>query len=70
MKKSLAIVILTWNDFNNTSKCIMSILPQLNEKYKIILIDNGSNNFYFNKNLNFLKKKFKNKFLHIKKKKL
>ena len=68
MKKSLAIVILTWNDFNNTKKCIKSIFPQLKNNFKIILVDNGSNNFFFKKNLNFLKKNYKNKFLHVKKK--
>ncbi len=67
MKNSLAIVVLTWNDFKNTIKCIKSIIPNLNNKTKLILVDNGSDNYFYNKNLNFLKKNFKNKFSLLKK---
>ena len=42
MKKTLAIVILTWNDHKNTIKCLKSIINQLKKDKKIFLVDNNS----------------------------
>ena len=68
MKKTLAIVVLTWNDFFNTTKCIKSIYPQLNSKTKLILVDNDSEEKIYSKTINWIKKNYKNEYLHLKKK--
>ena len=65
MKKSLAIVVLTWNDHENTKKCIKSIYPQLNAKTKLILVDNNSENKVYNQTLNWIKKNYNKKFLKL-----
>ena len=59
MKKTLAIVILTWNDLENTKNCIKSIYNQLNKKNKLILVDNNSNKVIYNKTILWLKKNYK-----------
>tara|TARA_A100001015_G_scaffold96650_1_gene107318 strand:- start:489 stop:1490 length:1002 start_codon:yes stop_codon:yes gene_type:complete len=61
MKKTLAIVILTWNDYKNTIKCLNSIINQLDQNKKIFLVDNNSSNLIFNDTIKWLKKKCKNK---------
>jgi GT2 family glycosyltransferase len=68
MKKTLAIVVLTWNDFFNTTKCIKSIYPQLDDTTKLILVDNDSNEKFYSKTINWIKKRYKNDYLHLKKK--
>ena len=68
MKKTLAIVVLTWNDFFNTTKCIKSIYPQLDDTTKLILVDNDSDEKIYNKTINWIKNKYKNNYLHLKKK--
>jgi GT2 family glycosyltransferase len=68
MKKTLAIVVLTWNDFFNTTKCIKSIYPQLDDTTKLILVDNDSDEKIYNKTINWIKKRYKNDYLHQKKK--
>ena len=55
MKKTLAIVVLTWNDFFNTTKCIKSIYPQLDHTTKLILVDNDSDEKIYNKTINWIK---------------
>ena len=67
MKKTLAIVVLTWNDFFNTTKCIKSIYPQLDDTTKLILVDNDSDEKIYNKTINWIKNKYKNNYLHLKK---
>ena len=67
MKKTLAIVVLTWNDFFNTTKCIKSIYPQLDDKTKLILVDNNSEEKIYNKTINWINKNYKNNYLHLKK---
>ena len=52
MKKTLAIIVLTWNDFFNTTKCIKSIYPQLDHTTKLILVDNDSDEKIYNKTIN------------------
>ena len=61
MKKTLAIVILTWNDYKNTTKCLNSIINQLDQNKKVFLVDNDSSEFYFNKTIKWLNKKYKTK---------
>lgn len=61
MKKTLAIVILTWNDHKNTIKCLKSIINQLKKDKKIILVDNNSSEKFFNKTINWLNKNYKKK---------
>ena len=68
MKNTLAIVVLTWNDFFNTIKCIKSIYPQLDDKTKLILVDNDSEERIYNKTVNWINKNYKNNYLHLKKK--
>ena len=68
MKKTLAIIVLTWNDFFNTTKCIKSIYPQLDHTTKLILVDNDSDEKIYNKTINWIKKRYKNDYLHLKKK--
>ena len=65
MKKSLAIVVLTWNDHENTKKCIKSIYPELNAKTKLILVDNNSENKIYSQTLNWIKKSYSEKFLKV-----
>ena len=67
MKNTLAIVVLTWNDFFNTTKCIKSIYPQLDDKTKLILVDNNSEEKIYNKTINWINKNYKNNYLHLKK---
>jgi len=38
----LVIVVLNWNSYEDTANCINSLLPQLRENQKIIVVDNGS----------------------------
>ena len=65
MKKSLAIVVLTWNDFKNTKNCIRSIYPQLNKKTKLILVDNDSDKKIYTKTIDWLKKNYKNDYINL-----
>jgi GT2 family glycosyltransferase len=67
MKKSLGIVILTWNDFNNTIKCIKSVYSQLNNITKIILVDNNSEPRFYDTTLKWIKKKYPNNYQEVKK---
>ena len=61
MKKTLAIVILTWNDYNNTIKCIKSVANQLGKDKKIFLVDNNSKIAIFEKTIKWIKKNYKSK---------
>ena len=38
----LSIIICTYNRIDLLQKCITSLLPQLNEKVELIIIDNNS----------------------------
>jgi len=67
MKNTLAIVVLTWNDFFNTTKCIKSIYPQLDDKTILILVDNNSEEKIYNKTINWINKNYKSNYLHLKK---
>jgi len=62
MKKTLAIVVLTWNDYKNTIICLKSIINQLKNDQKLFLIDNNSKNSIFVKTCDWLDKNYKKKF--------
>lgn len=44
MEKSVGIVILNYNAYYETVKCVASIRNILKELYQIVIVDNGSNN--------------------------
>ena len=54
--KKLAIIIINWKQYDLTKKCIISVSKVKFENYKIILVDNESNE----KNLNLLLNDFNN----------
>ncbi len=66
MKKSLAIVVLTWNDFENTKNCIKSIYPQLNNKTKLILVDNNSKKNIYARTIDWIKKNYTKNYIKVK----
>ena len=53
----VAILILTWNDWLNTIDCINSLIKSNYVNYDIFIIDNNSNQFNFDKIVNWIKKK-------------
>lgn len=55
--KELAVVVLFWNDFKKTIRCLDSLYKQKNQKLSIILVDNNSENFFSKKIFEWLKKK-------------
>ena len=59
MKKQskLAIVVLFWNDSEKTLKCLNSLFQQKKQEFKIVLIDNNSDQKYSKKIFNWLNKK-------------
>ena len=57
---SVGIVVLSWNDWKNTSELLESIFKSDYNNYDIILVDNNSDIFHFDKLLNWCDKK-KNK---------
>ena len=54
---SVAIVILSWNDWKNTTECIQSVLKSSYQNYDIILVDNNSEFEHYNKLVQWCKKK-------------
>ncbi|TSC52048.1 MAG: glycosyl transferase family protein [Parcubacteria group bacterium LiPW_41] len=63
MTTSVFIVVLNWNNFNDTKKCIDSVLGSTFDDFLILLIDNGSSDdslvklkkeFEYNKKVTFL----------------
>ena len=52
-KHSVAVVILTWNDWSNTIECLGSLFKNDYSNFDIILIDNNSEQFHYNKILNW-----------------
>lgn len=64
-QQSVAVIILNWNGFKDTSECIESVLDNDYKNFNIIIVDNGSKN---NDPVN-LKKRFGSKILILKSKK-
>tara|TARA_B100000767_G_scaffold274427_1_gene307377 strand:- start:50 stop:1054 length:1005 start_codon:yes stop_codon:yes gene_type:complete len=49
MNKSIAITVLTWNDWKNTIVCLESIFQNTYKNFDIILINNGSEKYHIEK---------------------
>ena len=49
MSKNLAITVLTWNDWENTTKCLESIFQSSFENFDVILVDNNSDEIHLKK---------------------
>ncbi|MDC1185232.1 glycosyltransferase family 2 protein [Candidatus Pelagibacter ubique] len=54
---SVGIVVLSWNDWKNTSKLLESIFKSNYNNYDIIVVDNNSNNENFEGLINWCKSK-------------
>jgi hypothetical protein len=61
-EKKLAVIVLTWNDYQNTISCLKSLIEQEYNNYKIFLVDNHSTDGSFEKIINWLLINFKKKF--------
>jgi len=58
MKNStLAVMVLTWNDWKNTASCLDSVFKNTYNKFDIFLIDNNSNEINLNRIIQWCKKK-------------
>jgi len=55
--KELAVVVLFWNDYDKTIKCLDSLYKQKKIKFNLILVDNNSNVRYTKEVFKWLKKK-------------
>ena len=49
MNKSIAITVLTWNDWENTIVCLESIFQNTYQNFDIVLINNGSEKHHIEK---------------------
>ena len=49
MTKNLAITVLTWNDWENTVKCLESIYQSSYNYFDIVLVNNNSEKSHLNK---------------------
>jgi len=56
-KPSVAVSILSWNDWKNTSELLESVFKSDYDNYDVILVDNNSNNKHFEKLLDWCGKK-------------
>ena len=56
-KNYLGVVVLFWNDHKKTIKCLNSLINQIKVSPLIVLIDNNSDQKYFEKIKNWLRKK-------------
>jgi len=56
-KSSVAIMVLTWNDWKNTVACLESVFKTNYSKFDVILIDNNSNKENVNKIFSWCKSK-------------
>ena len=59
MSKNLAITVLTWNDWQNTIKCLESIYQSTFDNFDIILVNNNSKEIHLQKILDWSKNKIK-----------
>ena len=53
----LGVVVLFWNDYKKTIKCLNSLFNQNKVSPLIVLVDNNSEQYYFEKITIWLKKK-------------
>lgn len=49
MSKNVAITVLTWNDWENTTVCLESIFQSDYQNFDVILINNGSDDYHIKK---------------------
>ena len=56
-KHFVAVVVLTWNDWINTVECLGSLFKNDYSNFDIILIDNNSEQFHYDKILDWCYKK-------------
>ena len=49
MTKNLAITVLTWNDWENTIKCLESIYQSTFSNFDVILVNNNSDKIHIDK---------------------
>lgn len=49
MTKNLAITVLTWNDWENTVKCLESIYQSTFSNFDVILVNNNSDKIHLDK---------------------
>jgi len=54
---SVAVAILSWNDWKNTTKLLESVFKSDYNNYDTIIVDNNSDNYHFEQLLNWCKKK-------------
>ena len=54
---SVAVAILSWNDWKNTTKLLESVFKSDYNNYDIIVVDNNYDNYHFKQLLNWCKKK-------------
>ena len=54
---SVAVAIISWNDWKNTTKLLESVFKSDYNNYDIIVVDNNSDNYHFEQLLNWCKKK-------------
>ena len=59
MSKNLAITVLTWNDWQNTIKCLESIYQSTFDNFDIILVNNNSEEIHLQKILDWSKNNIK-----------
>jgi len=59
MSKSLAITVLTWNDWKSTIKCLESIYQSTFENFDIILVNNNSEKYHIDKIFEWSENKIK-----------
>ena len=58
---SVGIVVLSWNDWLNTTKCLETLFKNDYNKFDVILVDNNSDEFHYKKIISWSKKKKKKK---------
>ena len=49
MNKSIAITVLTWNDWKNTIVCLESIFQNTYKNFDVVLVNNGSEKYHIEK---------------------
>jgi hypothetical protein len=59
MVKNLAITVLTWNDWENTVKCLESIYQSSFQEFDVILVNNNSDQKHIDKIFDWSKNKIK-----------
>ena len=59
MSKNLAITVLTWNDWQNTIKCLESIYQSTFDNFDIILVNNNSKEIHLKKIFDWSKNNIK-----------